>query len=120
MVSDILMDPVFGELFQEFSIGQVVIDTKTEPELGGSGNWGLKNAGSPGLMKLGSTMVRGGFLKEGVMGGDGSERQTRAMVLEKKVISSTVIPVRRSSGSGVISIFEKYITFFLILKEFFR
>jgi len=68
MVSDILMDPVFGELFQELSIGQVVIDTKKEPELGGSGNWGLKNAGSPGLMKLGSTMVRGGFLMEGVTG----------------------------------------------------
>ena len=31
MVSDILMDPVFGELFQEFSIGQADIDTKTEP-----------------------------------------------------------------------------------------
>jgi hypothetical protein len=55
-------------------------------------------------VNLGPAMVRGGFLKEGVMGGDGSERQTRAMVLGKKVISSTVIPVRRSSGFGVIGI----------------
>jgi len=37
MVSDILMDPVFGEIFQEFSIEQAVIDTKTEPELGAAG-----------------------------------------------------------------------------------
>ena len=31
VVSDILMDPVFGEILQEFSIEQGVIDTKTEP-----------------------------------------------------------------------------------------
>jgi hypothetical protein len=58
------------------------------------------------VVNLGSAMVRGGFFKEGAGGGDGSERQTRAMVLEKNVISSTVIPDRRSSGSGVISICE--------------
>jgi len=31
VVSDILMDPVFGEILQEFSIEQGVIDTQTEP-----------------------------------------------------------------------------------------
>jgi len=106
MVSDIFIDPVLGEISQEFSIEQVVIDTKNEPELGGSGNWGLENALIRGAVKLGSTMARGGFLKEGVIGGDGSERQTRATVLEKNVISSTVIPVRMSSGFGVISVCE--------------
>ena len=30
VVSDILMDPVFGEILQEFSIEQEVIDTKKE------------------------------------------------------------------------------------------
>jgi hypothetical protein len=33
MVSDIFIDPVLGEISQEFSIEQVVIDTKNEPEL---------------------------------------------------------------------------------------
>jgi hypothetical protein len=73
-----------GEIFQEFSIEQLVIDTKKEPKLGGSGNLGLENARIRGVVNLGPAMVRGGFLKEGVMGGDGSERQTSAMVLEKK------------------------------------
>ena len=69
MVSDILMDPVFGEIFQEFSIEQVVIDTEKEPELGGSGNRRLENAGIRSVVNLGPAKVRSGFLKEGVTGG---------------------------------------------------
>jgi len=38
VVSDMLMDPVFVEILQEFSIEQGVIDTKKEPEFGESGN----------------------------------------------------------------------------------
>ena len=63
MVSEILMDPVFGEIFQEFSIEQVVIDTNKEPELGGSGNLGLKNARIRGVVNLGPAMVCDGVGK---------------------------------------------------------
>ena len=77
------MDPVLGELFQEFSIEQVVIDTKKEPELGGSGNRRLENAGIRSVVNLGPAIVRGDFFNERARGGDGSERQTRVMVLEK-------------------------------------
>jgi hypothetical protein len=83
MVSDILMDPVFGEIFQEFSIEQGFIDTQKEPELGLYGNRGLENARIRGVGNLGTAMVRGGFFNKGAKGGDGSERQTRVMVLEK-------------------------------------
>jgi hypothetical protein len=63
------MDPVLGELFQEFSIEQVVIDTKKEPELGGSGNLRLENAGIRSVVNLGPAMVRGGFFRGGSDGG---------------------------------------------------
>jgi hypothetical protein len=64
MVSDLLMDPVVGEIFQEFSIEQGVIDTQKEPELGLSGNRGLENAQIRSVVNLGSAMVQGGFFKE--------------------------------------------------------
>jgi len=63
------MDPVFGEIFQEFSIELAVIDTEKEPELGGSGNRRLENAGIRSVVNLGPAKVRSGFLKEGVTGG---------------------------------------------------
>jgi len=69
MVSDILMDPVFGEIFQEFSIEQVVIDTEKEPELGGSGNRRLENAGIRSVVNLGLAKVRGVFFRGGSDGG---------------------------------------------------
>jgi hypothetical protein len=45
MVSDNLMDPVFGEIFQEFSIEQVVIDTKKGQNWADLGIGGLKMLG---------------------------------------------------------------------------
>jgi len=45
MVSDILMDPVFGEIFREFSIEQVVIDTKKGQKWADLGIGGLKMLG---------------------------------------------------------------------------
>jgi hypothetical protein len=55
------MDPVFGEIFQEFSIELAVIDTEKEPELGGSGNRRLENAGIRSVVNLGPAKVRSGF-----------------------------------------------------------
>jgi hypothetical protein len=91
MVSDIFIDPVLGDISQEFSIELAVIDTKKEPELGGSGNRRLENAGIRSVVNLGPAMVRSGFLKEGVIGRDGSERQTRATVLERSVFFTMII-----------------------------
>ena len=59
--SDILLDPVFWEILQEFSIEQGVIDTQTEPELGESGNRGLKNARIRGVVNLGSAYGPGRY-----------------------------------------------------------
>jgi hypothetical protein len=90
MVSDIFIDPVFGEISQVFSIEQGVVDTKNEPELGESRNRGLENAGIRSVVNLGPAMVRGGFFKEGPLGGDGSERQTRVIVLERSVFFTMI------------------------------
>jgi len=68
VVSDMLMDPVFVEILQEFSIGQGVIDTKKEPELGESGNRELENARIRGVVNLRSAMVWGGFFFVGCDG----------------------------------------------------
>jgi hypothetical protein len=63
VVSDILYGPPCECInSKEFSIGQEVICTQTEPELGESGNRGLENARIQGVMNLGSAMVWGGFL----------------------------------------------------------
>jgi len=61
MVSDIFMDPVFGEIFQEFSIEQGVIDTQKEPELDLSGNRGLENARDSRCSELGISDGPGRF-----------------------------------------------------------
>jgi len=55
------MDPVFGEIFQEFSIELAVIDTEKEPELGGSGNLGLENARDSRCSELGISDGPGRF-----------------------------------------------------------
>ena len=61
MVSDIFIDPVLGEISQEFSIELAVIDTKKEPELGGSGNLGLENARDSRCSELGISDGPGRF-----------------------------------------------------------
>jgi len=54
------------------------------------------------VVNLGSAMVRGGFFKEGAGGGDGSERQTRAMVLERSVFFTMII-MKTVDGQQILS-----------------
>ena len=58
-----LWTPCEGINSKEFSIGQGVIYTQTEPELGESVILGLKNARIRGVVNVGSAGVWGGFYR---------------------------------------------------------
>lgn len=98
VVSDILMDPVFGEILQEFSIEQGVIDTQMEPELGESGNRGLENARIWGVVNKGSALVRGGFFREVCEVGIDVNGKCMRWCKHERYLCKELVPVKYFSG----------------------